>query len=483
MRRAVWSATVLLLALVLSIAVTQARNAPVSQRPVAQSSSPAVPTPVPHVAPVAAPLPHVAPATTPLRRIVVMSQEGHSFDNYFGHRAGVDGLPAATCLPAAHGKSQPCVQPYPISGSPHAKLRGTAAAEAQAVDKGRMDGFVRAQAVHGSDGQVAMGYYPAQQLPVLTGVADRGVVFDKWFAALPGTAVANDLFGVAATSPANVGQVPTSGWGDTPLIFDRLQKAGVSWRIYVENYQPTLTIRTAHSTQQRSTGQVARVPVLATSRFLASSSLQSHVVDLSRYYQDLAEGDLPAVSFIVSTQHTELAPRNPNIDERVVGSVVNGLLSSSAWKQSAFFLTYANSGGWYDHVPPPTISGVPAGLRVPTVLLSPYVSAGTVSGTTYDSAAILKLIEQNWSMSPLTSHDRDAASLLPLFSFRATPARPALIGVTPSRPVIQQPSRTVLYLGYLLALLAALACFSFVVYRRWPPWPRGMDEERLQDVA
>ncbi|TWP38663.1 alkaline phosphatase family protein [Leekyejoonella antrihumi] len=445
MRRMVRSASILLLTLALSSAVAQARSATPSRQPAAQGT-----------------------ASTPLRHIVVMSQEGHSFDNYFGHRAGVDGLPAGTCLPAPRGEPGPCVPPHPVSGSPHAKLRGTAAAQTESVDSGRMDGFVRAQAVHGSSGRVAMGYYPAQQLPVLTGVADRGVVFDKWFAAVPGSAVANDLFGVAATSPADVQQVPAKGWGDVPLIFDRLEDAGVSWRIYVENYQPDLTIGAARSAQQRSTGQVARVPALATSGFVASPSLRAHVVDLSRYYDDLARGRLPAVSFIVSTQHTELAPRNPSIDQRLVGSVVNGLLSSSAWQQSAFFLTYATSGGWYDHVPPPTIGGTRVGLRVPTVLLSPYVSAGTVNGTTYDSAAILKLIEQNWSLKPLTSRDWDAASLLPLFSFHADPARPTLVGVAPSRPPVQQPGRSVLYIGYLCALLAALVCFSFVVFRRWP---------------
>lgn len=406
-----------------------------------------------------------APATTALRHVLVMSQEGHSFDNYLGHRPDVDGLPGGTCLPSAPKDAVACVRPHPISGSPHAVLRDTAAAQKASVDRGKMDGFVRAQAVHGSDGNVAMGYYPANRVPVITGLADRGTVFDQWFTAVPGTRVANDLFAVAATAPTDVARVPAQGWRNIPLIFDRLQAAGVSWRIYVENYQPSVTLRAA-SARQRAVGQLARVPVLATPRFLANPALASHVADLRRYYDDLARDRLPAVSFIISTQHTERAPRNPAIDQQLVRGVVNGLLASSAWHDSAFFLTYSTSGGWYDHVPPRTIDGEGTGLRVPTVLLSPYVQAGTVDHTSYDSAAILKLIEQNWSLAPLTSRDRTAPSLLPRFSFEAGDLRPALVDVKPTRPPAQQPNRAILYLGYVAALLAAGICVAFVLYTR-----------------
>lgn len=409
---------------------------------------------------------------TPIHHVVVMTQEGHSFDNYFGQRRGVDGLDANDCSLTASDSHGGCVSPYPISGSPHARLNGTAAAQARAVDGGRMDGFVRAQAVHGSNGKVAMGYYPAREIPVLTGIADRGIVFDHWFAAVPGSGVANDLFAVTARSPGDVGAVPRAGWSDMPTIFDRLEQAGVSWRIYVEGYQPSRTIQTVHSAQDRSTGQVARVPVLATRRFIENPSLMSHVMDLRRYYDDLAQHHLPAVSFIVSTHHTERPPRSPRTDQQLVRAVANGLISSAAWRHTAFFLTYNSSGGWYDHVPPPELDGARTGLRVPTVLLSPYAQANTVNHSTYDSASILKLIEENWSLSSLTSRDRTAKTLLPVFAFKAAPSRPALVDVTPSRPPVHQPSRAVLYVGYLVALLAALGGVALGAYsrpRRWEP--------------
>ncbi|HWC24010.1 MAG TPA: alkaline phosphatase family protein [Flexivirga sp.] len=404
-----------------------------------------------------------APSRTPLRHVVIMTQQGHTFDNYLGSRPGTGGLPEV-CLPGATASS-PCVAPHPISGSPHAALPATAAGQRTSVAGGRMNGFVRAQALHGSSGRVAMGYYATKRLPILNGLADRGVVFDRWFAAVPGGSVANDLFAVAATAPGAVSAVPAKGWGDTPLIFDRLRAGGVSWKVYVENYEADSTIRTAKGSDQHVQGQVARVPLLAENRWLGAS-LRGHVVPLSSYYQDLARDALPQVALVVTTQHTEKPPQDPISGQAVVRGVANALLGSSAQRDSVFFLTYADPGGWYDHVAPIAApGGAGRGLRVPTVAISPYLRAGTVDHTTLDSAALLKLIEQNWALPPLTSRDRDAPNLLARFTFRAAPNRPALVGVTPTSAPPHVPDRLVLYVGYLGVLFLGAACVSAIVWR------------------
>lgn len=402
------------------------------------------------------------PASTPLRHLVVMVQQGHTFDNYFGTRRGVDGLPSGACTRLPRGGR--CVPSYELGGSPHVALTDTARAQRQAVDGGRMDGFVRAQSVHGQHARAAMGHYTAGTLPVLTGLAERGAVFDHWFSGVPGGPVANDLFLAAGTAPRRADTVPPDGWQGTPLIFDRLQGAGVPWRVYVEGYQPAITLRTAGPGELRA-GQVARVPVLATQRFLRSDLLKGHVAPLQRYYSDLVEGRLPAVSFVVTTEHTERPPRNPVTDQTVVRAVANALITSREWSDSAFLLTYGSSGGWYDHVPPPTVDGARLGLRVPTLLVSPFVRPGSVVHEQYDAAAVLRLIEQNWRLAPLTSRDRTARSLLPLFSFHLDRPRPALIDVRASRPPAVQPDSHVLYAGYLVALAAALGCIGWVVVR------------------
>ncbi|GGB41623.1 hypothetical protein GCM10011492_35700 [Flexivirga endophytica] len=409
-----------------------------------------------------------ARSRTPLQHVVVMTQQGHTFDNYLGTRPGADGLPAV-CLPGAT-PSSPCVAPYPVGGSPHAALPATASGQRTSVAGGRMDGFVRAQALHGSSGRAAMGYYPPDRMPILNGLADRGVVFDRWFAAVPGGSVANDLFAVAATTPGAVSTVPAHGWGETPLIFDRLRAASVTWKVYVENYQANSTIRTVGPANERVQGQVARVPLLAEQRWLGEP-LRGHVESLSRYYRDLADDALPQVAFVVTTQHTERPPQNPITGQAVVRDVANGLLGSSAARDSVLFLTYADPGGWYDHVAPVAArAGADRGLRVPTVAISPYLRAGTLDHTTLDSAAVLKLIEQNWGLPPLTGRDRNAPNLLSRFTFRAAPARTALVGVTPTSPAPHIPDRAVLYVGYLAVLLLGAAGVSATLWytRRVP---------------
>lgn len=407
---------------------------------------------------------------TPIRHLVVMLQEGHTFDNYFGRRTGVDGLPRHVCLPT-RDRSR-CVAPYALGGSPHVALVDTAEAQQVAVDGGRMDGFVRAQAVHRRHARAAMGYYAGRTLPVLRGLAGAGVVFDRWFSAVPGGPVANDLFAVAAAAPARATSVPRRGWQQT-TIFDRLEAAGVPWRIYVEDYRPGVTLRTAGPGELRS-GQVARVPVLATPRFLGQHSpggdlVARHVVPLDRYFADLARGTLPAVSWVVTTRQSEQPPHNPVHDQRVLRAVVNGLIASPAWPRAAFILSYGSGGGWYDHVPPPVVHGVRLGVRVPTVLLSPYARAGSVVHQRYDAASVLRLIEQNWGVAPLGRRDRTAASLLPVFRFARAGARPALVAVADTRPPVAQPDRRVLYTGYLVALAGALGCVALVVRRGRSP--------------
>ena len=408
-------------------------------------------------------------ASTPIQHLVVMTQDQHSFDNYLGGHQGVDGIPAGVCLPVRAGAAKPCISPYTIdSTSPRRQLRATAASEKVAVDGGRMDGFIRAQASRESNGRLAMGHYSTEDVPGLAGLADRGVVFDRWFGSLPGGSISNRLFQVTARPIADQVQVPENGWPQLPTIFDRLTAAGVSWRVYVENYEPALNVRNA-SDRALSGGQVARVPLLAMPRYLDDPAVMRHVVDLSQYYRDIASGHLPAVSYVVSTASSEHAPAAPARGQRLIRAVANALIASDEWSSSALILNYDSSGGWYDHVRPPTIAGRPLGLRVPAALISPYTAPDSVDHTVYDSAAVLKFIERNWSLPALTSRDRNAADLRNVFRFSAGQQATSLIGPTAGRPPVKQPHRAILYVGYGLALSIGVLVLIWVLPGRVRP--------------
>jgi phospholipase C len=411
--------------------------------------------------PAAVPRPQHAPRT-PVRHLVVMTQDQHSFDNYFGTRPGADGIPPGTCVPAADPR-KPCVAPFAINpDTPQARLRASAAAQARSVDRGRMDGFVRAQAGPESSGAAAMGYYRSADVPALGRLADRAVLFDRWFGAVPGGTIANRLFGMAAQAKGDPTAVPAAGWGTLPVIFDRLEAAGVSWKVYVQNYEPALTIETA-AAKARSGGQIARVPLLAMPRYTNDQRLSSHIVDLKDYFSDLAANRLPAVSYVVSTSSVERAPAGTSSGENPITTVANALIASASWSSSAFVLNWDTAGGWFDHVTPPVVDGSRLGLRVPALLISPYAAPRTVDHTTYDSAAVLGFIERNWNVAPLTRRDQDAARLERAFDFRAG-ARPAvLVDVGGHGAAVSQPSSLTLYVGYGLALAAAAFAMAWAL--------------------
>ena len=102
--------------------------------------------------------------------------------------------------------------------------------------------------------------------------------------------------GLPATTTLDA--VPADGFGDLPTIFDRLEQAGVSWKFYVQNYDPRITFRSASATDRGS--QIVWVPLLDYARYLDDPKLFSHIVDINEYYKDLEHGTLPEVAYIVA---------------------------------------------------------------------------------------------------------------------------------------------------------------------------------------
>lgn len=400
---------------------------------------------------------------TPIQHLVFMMQDHHSFDNYFGTRSGVDGLPRDVCMPINRTAPVPCIRPFPVreSGLIPTLNSSTAFLQAQ-VNSGRMDGFVSAHQRDDTQGRSPMGFYEPRDTPVIQQLADNGVLFDRWFSSSLTGSLQNRLLSVAAQGqPGGDVEVPTQGWGNIPLIFDRLEAANISWRIYVERYEPALTYRTAGEKARRG-GQVGHVPALGIARYLDNPALAGHIVDMSQYYADLAAGRLPAVSYMASTASIEHPPADPAAGQRLVRNVVNALGRSTAWSSSAFLLTYDTSGGWYDHVVPPVVNGVEYGLRVPALLVSPYARGGTVDSTVLDHTAVLRFIEENWQLKPLTERDRNAGLITGAFDFRAAPQPAQLVGIKTFRPV-QRPHTGRVYIGYAVAMGALGLAFAYAL--------------------
>ena len=402
--------------------------------------------------------------TTPIEHLVVLMQENHSFDNYFGTYPGADGIPDGACMPIdpAAGNAGTCVRPFHLGDNEvlmDDPSHSTTTARAQYND-GKLDSFISALNQRNQDGRLAMGHYDDTELSFYWNLADQYVLYDRFFSSAMGGSFTNHLYWVAGIPDASAGQPINTYLDGRKTIFDLLQARGVSWKFYVQNYDPTLTYRTVLQHPGNRASQVIWVPLLNIDRFLDDPSLGGHIVDLQQYYRDLADGALPAVAFIAPSGPSEHPPSNVRSGERFVKTLLQSLMQSAAWPSSAFLLTYDDWGGWYDHVAPPQVDAYGYGFRVPALLVSPYARRGAVDHTTLDFTSILRFIEDNWSLPSLSSRDASANSIVGGFDFAAAPRSAVVVPFSRvDASVPKAPVRGIIFLSYGAGLLLSAWLF------------------------
>ena len=176
---------------------------------------------------------------TPIKHFIVLMQEDHTFDNYFGTYPGADGIPAGTRMPLDPllGK-RPFALPFHLTDEPLLQMSHGKDAALAAWREGRMDGFLAAQSdLRGDARRLPMGFYDRHDLPYYWKVAEDYVLFDRFFSSAMGGSYLNHVYWVAG-GPGNVDEAVPDGGLDALTIFDRLQRAGVSWKFYVQDYDP-----------------------------------------------------------------------------------------------------------------------------------------------------------------------------------------------------------------------------------------------------
>jgi phospholipase C len=136
----------------------------------------------------------------------------------------------------------------------------------------------------------------------------------------------------------------------------------------------------------------------------------AHIKDVIDFLADLENGTLPAVSFVKPDAFVDGNPATSKLDlfEAMVENIIGRLTSQPAlFKSTALFVVFDESGGYWDsgYLQPLDFFG--DGPRVPFLVVSPYSRGGKVVHTYYDHASILKFIERNWGLKPLTSRSRD----------------------------------------------------------------------------
>jgi phospholipase C len=409
------------------------------------------------------------PTTTPIEHFVFLMQENHTFDNYFGTRPGVDGIPANVCMPVVRDKPDPCVKSYHLGELGSLDLDHTAEAFRVQYNGGKMDGFVEGVSTQGKDGKLAMAYYDDRDLPYYWNIADEYVLFDKFFSSSNSGSIRNHMYRVTG-SPGAAGKtesIPPNGWGDIPTIFDRLQAAGISWKFYVENYDPKITFRSRAATKDIDRGaQVIWVPLLGYARYVDNPALSSKIVDLDQYYEDAATGNLPSVAFIAPSGDSEHPPGSVQAGQTLVRTLLTQLMRAPQWNSSAFLWSYDDWGGWYDHVKPPQVDAYGYGFRVPALLVSPYAKRGYVDSTTLDFTSALKFIEHNWNVQPLADRDRKANTFLDAFDFKSPPRAAVFLGTERHPTAVARPRAAPVYASYSIVASLVVVLLGVATFHR-----------------
>lgn len=298
-----------------------------------------------------------------------------------------------------------------------------------------------------------MGMHTPQTLPVLSALARGFAVCDHWFGSAPTETLPNRAFLHAGTSQGHMDDKTKSF--TAPSIYGALGKQGVSWAIYGYNAEPLtrLTFADLTNAPDGQFGQFANFQAAA------------------------ANGTLASYTFLEPSWGSSGNSQHPNYDvalgEQLIHDVYYALRNGPAWNQTLLIVTYDEHGGCYDHVSPPTNAVPPDatpgefgfdfrrfGPRVPAVLVSSWIPAGTVfrtsSATPFDHTSILKTIELRWSVPALTARDAAAPDVSGVLSLSTPRADDPLAGVVvPAskgiNPAVGQPS----HLQKIYAALAA----------------------------
>jgi phospholipase C len=361
-------------------------------------------------------LPHSASASAsvpPIKHVVVIVEENHTFDNYFGTYPGANGVTASEALPFVAGGPS-TAKPHPLSGTTVPMgLCNSARCARTAYDNGKMDGFVIAA---GTD--LTMGYFDYHQIPYYWDYASQFVLMDNFFTSVMAPSLPNHLYLIAGQSGGMVDNsrlqrlnFTSSTVGNSTFYFrsvaDELEASHVSWKYYAGDH---LFLNNWN-------------PLPAFASFRGNATMLMGLAESSQFLSDLAQHALPSVSWVMpgNDQSSEHPPYDITTGEKNVVSVVNAVMASSYWNSTAVFVTWDDWGGWYDHVPPPQVDHLGYGFRVPCLIISPYAREGFVDHTQADFTSILKFIETTYSLHSLTARDAAASDLMEAFDFSQKP--------------------------------------------------------------
>src|SRR5579871_822393 len=275
-------------------------------------------------------------------------------------------------------------------------------------------------------------------LPALAGLAKQFAICDHWFSSVPGPTWPNRWFAHAASSDGYCGGSARTSTIKT--IYNLLSAAGLSWMVYFHDVPQTLSL-------------------------LALWDDKPNFQFIDKFLEDAQSGHLPAYSFIkpryfdidspghrANDQHP---PHDVRFGEELIATVYNAVRSSPQWNETALVILYDEHGGMFDHAAPGVTVSPDGktgsddlnghfisflfnclGARVPAVVVSPYIAAGTICSTVFDHSSIPATIEKRFRLPHLSARDAQAKTFDVLFTLN-TPRTDTPSKILP--PAIPKP--------------------------------------------
>jgi len=358
-----------------------------------------------------------AASSVPITHVIEIMIENHSFDNLFGKFPGADGIPANTSLlnPNAYFDSAPDVQPAWATGNEgdvNGEINNSKVAEQMAMDYQPGRGYLMDHyTVFPQDGMAAITEFGPQFDPDEQYLASSYELADHNFQPVIAPTQPNVITALTGTDHGwvynNLEPGPAQPWNS---IFDELTAHGRSWKIYYALPPSALT----------GTVWPQLIPA-------------GHATDLttgSAFFADLASGSLPAFSFVrPGVDYSTEPPEDIEQGDAWVGQLVNAVAHSRYWDSTAIFVTYDESGGFWDHVAPAASTGY--GARTPMIIVSPYARHGVYHQQT-TNVSILSFMQKLWGLPALTTLNASQNDLFSAFNFSQAPLAAPAVPAAPS---------------------------------------------------
>lgn len=414
-----------------------------------------------------------------VKHVIILTQENRSFDNYFGTLKGVRGFGDRFTIPLSEGRkvweqydaNKNKILPYHldsklgnaqrVSGTPHSWTDGQ-----YAWNHGRMGNWVQYK------NPQSMGYYKKQEVEFQFALANAFTLCDAYHCAMHTGTNSNRMFlwtgsnGPKAAGVASVvndlDAIGASSVGyDWVTYLERLEKAGVSWKVY-QNMPDNFTDNPlAGFKQYRLANELSGQPVsngaicpAYDAKVDATQPLYKGIANtmpdggfLGTFKEDIAQGKLPEVSWMIApaTYSEHPGPSSPVQGAWYIQEVLNALTEhSEVWSQTVLLVNFDENDGFFDHVPSPSApskdiegklqgkstlsdeqmsyeyathpkasSGQPnftdpkvsngvgvygPGIRVPMYVISPWSRGGWVNSQVFDHSSVIQFLEKRFGV-------------------------------------------------------------------------------------